>query len=108
MTTALDNFAPQLDRFRMQKRYEELCGIRDMVLQETAEERKRAEEAANVAEAHRVKSIELSKALYDKRGGEKWFQLKKEIGILAKCLSGTLPPTASDQAKAHEVMGRVK
>lgn len=108
MTSTLDKYVPQLDRAVVKARYDELCALRDSINSQVAPLRKQLETEANEAEAARVKSMVTAKELFDKRGGSKWFQLKKEIGILAKTLSGILPPTPEQVAKARELEKAVK
>lgn len=108
MTHALDKYVPSLDRAVVQARYNELCAIRDQINSNTASRRKELEDAANAAEVARVASVKVAELLYKERGGSKWFALKKEIGILAKTLSGILPPTPEQVAKARDLEKAVK
>lgn len=75
-----------LDDFR--KRYTELCAYRDAVEVKIAPLRAELKEAQTVAEEARVKCQAVADKLSAARGGQKWFQLKKEIGLLAKALGG--------------------
>jgi hypothetical protein len=108
MTHPLDSYVPSLDRAVVQTRYDQLCEIRDKTITRTASLRKQLETEANEAEAARVKSMATAAKLYTERGGDKWFALKKEIGILAKTLSGILPPTPEQVAQAQSIEKAVK
>jgi hypothetical protein len=69
-------------------RYEFLCAERDATEQKIAPLRQELADAAAVAEVHRVKAMKVRERLDAARGGEKWFALKKEIGLLARALGG--------------------
>lgn len=70
-------------------RYAELCAKRDATEKRIAPLRKKLRAAADEAEKYRVRSMEVAAELDRARGGKEWFELKKEIGLLAKVLNGT-------------------
>lgn len=104
MTSALDHYTPALDREKMKQRYEELCRIRDKVNAEVEPLKAVALKDAAEAEEYRVKSMISAQRVFDARGGHMWTVLKKEIGLLAKVISGTVPPKKADLDAALEVM----
>lgn len=102
--SALDRYIPQIDRVAMEARYKELCAIRDKVTEEVKPLRDELTLKANEAEAARVASMDVAKRLYTARGGDKWFSLKKEIGLLAKVLNGSVPATKEEIIAAKSLV----
>ena len=73
---------------QMAERYAELCALRDSVNAEIAPIQAQLDEANARAEQARVQAAELAAQIDSLWGREKWVALKKEIGVLAKALSG--------------------
>jgi len=72
----------------LRARYEKLCAYRDQVEVRIAPLRAQLADANAAAEKARVYATEVAKQLSDARGGQSWFVLKKNIGMLAKALGG--------------------
>lgn len=73
---------------KMPERYAELCALRDAVNAANAPlEEALAAKCADM-EKLRVEAEALSAQIDDIRGRARWIALKKEIGVLAKALSG--------------------
>jgi len=69
-------------------RYGELCALRDQVNAQNAPLEVELAEACAQMEVLRLKAEKLAGQIDDNRGREKWIAMKKEIGQLAKALSG--------------------
>ncbi len=69
-------------------RYEELCALRDSVNEKNAPLEEQLTAANAEAEAARVRAHALAEQIDANRGNALWLAMKKEIGILAKALSG--------------------
>lgn len=77
-------------REAMKARYDELCKQRDALNEQAAPARAEMERCANESEKWRVQAMEARTKVDEARGGrDTWFELKKEIGILARMLSGS-------------------
>ena len=77
-----------ITRESLKARYAELCAQRDVIEQRVAPLRARKQAAAEEAEEYRVNSLAAAEELLAALGGAQWFALKKEIGLIAKALSG--------------------
>ena len=73
---------------QMGARYAELCALRDRVAAEAAPLQAELDEANARCEAARVEALAIAEQIERVWGKEKWIALKKEIGVLAKALSG--------------------
>lgn len=73
---------------QMAERYAELCALRDSVNAAAAPIQAKLDEANARAEQARLEAAALASQIDDLWGREKWVALKKEIGVLAKALSG--------------------
>ncbi len=73
---------------QMAERYAELCALRDAVNAEVAPIQAELDAANARCEAARLEAAALAAKIDDLWGREKWIALKKEIGVLAKALSG--------------------
>lgn len=73
---------------QMAERYAELCALRDSVNAAAAPIQAQLDAANARAEQARVEAAGLAAQIDDLWGREKWVALKKEIGVLAKALSG--------------------
>ncbi len=71
-----------------QARYDELCALRDEVNEKNAPLEAQLDAANAEAEAARLRAQELADQIDDNRGRALWIAMKKEIGVLAKALSG--------------------
>lgn len=72
----------------LRARYQKLCSIRDEIEARIAPLRAQLADANSAAEKARVYATQVAEQLSKARGGESWFVLKKNIGILAKALGG--------------------
>jgi predicted nucleic acid-binding Zn-ribbon protein len=77
----------------MLARYQELCTQRDSVYQKNKPLEEALEKANQEMEVARVKAASLA-AEIDKNFGPNWFQLKKEIALLARNLGRPNGPLA--------------
>lgn len=102
---AASNKPQTIDKAAAVAKYGELCALRDNIERDVAPLRKKVSVAADAAEAARVASNDVAAELYTARGGSKWFQLKKEIGILAAVTTGAVPPTSSQLELAAAILG---
>lgn len=102
--SAIDKYTPILDKEAAQKRYVELCALRDEIEAEVAPLRENLRKAADEAEVYRVKAMEARAKLDASRGSfKKWAALKREIGVLARIVSGTpVPPRQSPPRAAKK------
>lgn len=88
MTKSIDEvLAGGITGAALKERYKELCDFRDRVNAAVAPVQKaldfaNAEVARAQAEAH-----ELAARIQEIRGGEKWLDLKRQIGELARAIS---------------------
>jgi uncharacterized coiled-coil DUF342 family protein len=73
---------------QMGARYAELCALRDALNAEAAPLQAQLDEANTRCEAARAEAAALAEQIEQVWGKEKWIALKKEIGVLAKALSG--------------------
>lgn len=69
-------------------RYAELCAQRDAVNAQNAPIEAALEQANAEAEAARLKADGLAAQIDANRGGQAWIDLKRDIGALARALSG--------------------
>lgn len=72
----------------LKSRYAELCAYRDAVNAKIAPLQKQLDEVNAIAQRANASALEISKSIQEIRGGEAWIKLKREIGILARALSG--------------------
>lgn len=73
----------------LKARYEALCKQRDEANAKAAPHRAEMEKCANESEKWRVKAMEAKAKIDEIRGGHNaWFDLKKEIGLIAKLMQG--------------------
>lgn len=73
---------------KMQERYDELCALRDKVNAANAPLELQLDDANKKANAAREAAEAIAMRIDSNRGNERWIALKKEIGVLAKALSG--------------------
>lgn len=69
-------------------RYKELCAVRDAKNAEVEALRKELDAANQEAQAAKAKADAIALKISEARGGAAWVKLKKEIGILARAVSG--------------------
>ncbi len=69
-------------------RYAELCALRDSVNATNAPLEAELEQVNAAAEAARVRAAEIAAQIDANRGGQAWIDLKRDIGALARSLSG--------------------
>jgi hypothetical protein len=72
----------------MKARYAELCAKRDEVNAAVASKLAEVERLNQVANEASAKAAALAQEVSNERGGQEWLVLKREIGMLARALSG--------------------
>lgn len=72
----------------LRAKYQKLCDVRDQIETRIAPLRAQLASANTAAENARVYATNVAAQLSEARGGQSWFVLKKNIGILAKALGG--------------------
>ena len=89
MNTTLNTYTEEpVLASKMPERYAALCGLRDHIYAATAPLQAELDAANAECEAARVKAAGIANQIEVIWGREKWIALKKEIGVLAKALSG--------------------
>lgn len=73
----------------MREEYERLCQQRDTVNERTAPLQRRLDAVNANIQALSVEAERVAAEIQAVRGGESWLHLKKQIGVMAKALSGT-------------------
>ena len=81
--------APQSPVAPMREEYDRLCQQRDTVNGRVAPIQRRLDEVNKQIGALNVEAARLAAEIQSLRGGESWLHVKKQIGVLAKALSGT-------------------
>lgn len=79
---------PRTTRENLQARYTELCAKRDEVNLRAAPLQRDLDAANAEAQAANARARKLADAIQALRGGQEWLELKREIGLIAKALSG--------------------
>lgn len=82
------NATTPITRESLRARYDAACEERDAIEARIAPLREELRKAADKAEEYRVAAMKVAAELDQARGGKKWFELKREIGWLAKALGG--------------------
>lgn len=72
----------------MRRRYQSLCEVRDRINAEVKPQQDYLDKANAKVAAAQAEAKAFSDKINEIRGGEEWLQLKKEIGLLARALSG--------------------
>lgn len=72
----------------MQRRYKNLCEVRDRINAENRPRQIQLDELNASIQAAQAEAAAVSAKIDEVRGGVEWLQLKKEIGLLARALSG--------------------
>jgi len=75
-------------REMLQARYAELCAKRDEVNGRVAPLQKDLDAANMEAQVANAKARKIADAIQALRGGQEWLDIKREIGLIAKALSG--------------------
>jgi len=76
----------------IRKKYDELCTKRDAVNARVTPLRKRLDAANEAVCKAQAEATRLAEEIQAIRGGQSWIDLKCEIGLLAKALSGRQKP----------------
>lgn len=83
---------------KMGQRLAELCALRDQVNALNAPIEVQLNQVNAQIEALRLQAMALAEQVDANRGGgERWFALKREIGMLAQVMSGRRPQAAQPQ-----------
>lgn len=72
----------------MKARYKALCATRDEINAKLVPVQSELDKVNSEIQIKQARALELANELNAVRGGKEWIDLKKEIGMLAKALSG--------------------
>mgnify|MGYP000644393820 CR=1 FL=1 len=81
-------------------RYYELTDQRDAVNAKIAPLQAALDQANAAAQEAQAKANAIAQKISDERGGQKWLDLKREIGLLSRAFGGKIPPRDQVEAAA--------